>query len=137
MPYQHQAPASASPLESLATQFTQWRAARASRRTPVPLVLRQQTLALLGSQPKSHIIKALGINHSMLKNWQTQASEPSPANHFIPCPTEVAALAPALAFTVTASHGATLTITGDFSPAQLAAFAQGLCAAQPREVPSS
>ena len=80
-------------LTSLAEQFTQWRTTRSSRRSPVPTVLRQQALDLLSVYAKSQVIKALGINSTMLKNWQqvlgggesmTANSPPS----FVPLPTE-------------------------------------------------
>ena len=114
----------ASPLDKCADKFTQWRATRENRRTPVPASLRQQALDLLNDYRKSHVIKALGINNTMLKNWQGKETDSPPATPFIPLKTETTETASPLALTLSDSQ---LHVTGNFSLAQLTAFAQGLC----------
>ena len=123
-----------SPLDALAEKFTQWRAARANRRTAVPTPLRHQAIELLKDYRKSHVIKALGINNNMLKNWQGQHTEPPASDTFVSLNVAMPATEPNLAFTLTYSQGATLHIKGNFSLPQLTAFAQGLCPLAGHEV---
>ena len=125
-----------SPLDTLAEKFSQWRASRASRRTAVPTSLRQQAIELLKDYRKSHVIKALGINNTMLKNWQEQKAESSASGTFVSLNVATPAEEPALALTLINAQGATLQIKGNFSLPQLTAFAQGLCSAQTQEEPS-
>jgi len=59
-------------LESLSSAFAHWRTQRLSLSSPVPLVLQQHAIELLQIHSKAEVIKALNINHSMLKRWQQQ-----------------------------------------------------------------
>lgn len=114
-----------SSLDALATQFSDWRASRANRRTSVPEDLRNQALELLKSYRKSHVIKALGINSNMLKNWQERNVSLLPSNTFISLKTETSPTTPIFELTLTYSQGDEIRLKGDFSLAQLTAFAQG------------
>ncbi len=60
-------------LESLSSAFAHWRTQRLSSSSPVPLVLQQHAIDLLHIHSKAEVIKALNINHSMLKRWQQPA----------------------------------------------------------------
>ncbi len=64
-------------LASVSSAFTHWRAQRLSLSAPVPFVLQQQAIELLQVHSKAQVIKALHINHAMLKRWQSPGSETS------------------------------------------------------------
>ncbi len=71
-------------LESVSSALTHWRAQRLSSSAPVPLILQQQGIQLLQFHSKADVIKALNINHSMLKRWQQQEGQASTsASEFI------------------------------------------------------
>jgi len=57
-------------LESVALAFNNWRRQRTSLSDRIPLDLQQQAIQLLQFHSKPEVIKALNINHKMLKRWQ-------------------------------------------------------------------
>ena len=136
-PLSEQPTSNFSALDTLAEQFSQWRATRPYRSAPVPLALRQQAFELLNHHPRSQVVRALGISTAMVRNWHAQCAGGSQPPSFVSLPTEgstpEAARAP-ISFTLTYAQGMPLEVKGCFSPAQLAAFAQGLSLAQTREV---
>jgi len=64
-------------LASVSSAFTHWRAQRLSSSAPVPLALQQQATELLQVHSKAQVIKALNINHAMLKRWQAPEADTS------------------------------------------------------------
>lgn len=127
----HSATQHALTLTAVAEQFTQWRATRAHRRSPVPPELRQQALDLLQTHLKSQVIHTLGINSAMLKNWQHSlpgAPTNSAAPDFIPLDIPAPTLAMASPIDVTFTRGAAepLRLQGSLTLSQLTAVAQGL-----------
>jgi len=121
-----------SALEQLSTQFTEWRAARQNRRDPIPLTLREQALTLLQDYSKAKIIKAIGINSTIFKNWQTPAQptvKEVVQNTFVPLissPTLPESRPAAIEFSLTFSAGHQVSIKGHFLPSQLTALVRGL-----------
>ena len=128
-------------LDSLATDFTRWRAQRPHQRAAVPQSLRDRAVALASSRVR--VSKALSISYTMLNTWspklQAQAtphrrgmshiSTPTPASAPTFVPLEQAVADAALpAFTVSTSSGQRLTIEGACSPAQVSALVLALCA---------
>ncbi len=116
-----------SPLDTLIEQFAQWRNTRSSRRESTPKHLQQSAVTLLRDYRKSHVIKALGINSTILKNWQNPKPEDPAVSVFIPV--NLASLsegAARLEFTLAYSQGSEITVKGLFSAAQLSAVCQGL-----------
>ena len=116
-----------SSLDTLAEQFAQWRNTRSNRRQPTPKNLQQSAITLLRDYRKSHIIKALGINSTILKSWQASQSEDSVANAFIPVSLAGSSEDTSqIEFTRAYDQGLEITIKGSFSTAQLSAVCQGL-----------
>lgn len=118
-----------SELSALTAEFKTWRAQRLSRRTPVPDDLRRKALSLLNLCRRSHIIKALGINSTMLKAWQSQAFAVTEQTEFVPLKFVSAAESgqpPALDLTLSNRAGQKVSLKGDFSAAQLVLIAQAL-----------
>jgi transposase-like protein len=79
-------------LEAVQAEFQHWRANKAGPKTRIPAQLKQRAVDLCESYSSAKIIKALGINSSMLKNWSKQpASSNEPSNgaiEFIALPME-------------------------------------------------
>ena len=130
-------------LDSLATDFTRWRAQRPHQRAAVPQSLRDRAVALALASSRVRVSKALSISYTMLNTWspklQAQAtphrrgmshiSTPTPASAPTFVPLEQAVADAALpAFTVSTSSGQRLTIEGACSPAQVSALVLALCA---------
>lgn len=116
-------------LSALRAEFKTWRAQRLSRRTPVPDDLRRKALSLLNLCRRSHIIKALGINSTMLKAWQSQVSAPTGQTEFVPLNVVSAAESvqpSSLDLTLSNHAGQQVILQGDFSATQLALLAQAL-----------
>jgi len=57
-------------LESVTAAFDEWRKHRSSPRGRIPVALQTHAVELLQSHPVSRVLKALKINHAMLKRWQ-------------------------------------------------------------------
>lgn len=124
-------------LDELADQFSHWRMTRKGQRTAVPQYLRDATLRLQAHYKISTLIKKLGINTTMLKNWQESKIKTPSSQTFVPLhvkspvdaqSTQPSTLSPSssLEFTLTYAQGAQITLKGDFSLQQLTAIMQGL-----------
>jgi len=104
-------------LKSVSLAFNDWRRQRTSLGARIPLNLQQQAIELLQFHSKPEVIKALNINHKMLKRWQQQtdtsvcefinvatdsiiAPDPAPSKH---APLQV---------TLCNAQGGTMSITG-------------------------
>ncbi|PFG51665.1 hypothetical protein ATG98_0620 [Marinobacter sp. LV10R520-4] len=130
-------------LDSLAADFTRWRAQRPHQRAAVPQSLRDRAVALALASSRVCVSKALGVSYTMLSAWspklQAQAttrrrgtSHPSTstgaaAPTFVPLEQTVADAA-LPTFTLSTSSGQRLTIEGACSPAQVSALVLALCA---------
>ena len=116
-------------LNALVADFHAWRAQRPSRRTPIPDALRSKAVALLDSCRRTHIIKALGINNTMLKSWQNPDVAASSPTAFVPmsllADSEPDNASP-MAVTLINPLGQQVTLAGDFSAAQLALMVRAL-----------
>jgi len=98
-------------LETASTAFNHWRMNRSSTRGRIPLALQKQAIDLLQSYSKSQVIKALKINHAMLKRWQQEAT--TATCDFISLTTEPSlSTQPSLQITLRNANGGELTITG-------------------------
>ena len=113
-------------LSELQQAFAQWRQTRQPRY--VPDELRQQALELLSRHSRTELTRALGINYSMLKRWQSRPAGWSRNLDFVELPQaiphEVIALAASqaensgpLKLTVRRDPEA-LTLSGELSVAQ-------------------
>ena len=113
-------------LSELQHAFAQWRQRRQPRY--VPDELRQQALGLLLRHSRTELTRALGINYSMLKRWQSRPAGWSTNLDFVELPqamsNEVIALAASqaensgpLKLTVRREAEA-LTLSGELSVAQ-------------------
>lgn len=123
-------------LSALAAEFKAWRTQRPSRRTPIPDALRHEAVSLLDRCRRSHVIKALGINSTTLKAWQSLevATEEQPL--FVPlsiASTSEAAQPPSLELTLSNRAGQKVILQGSFSAAQLALVAQALSSSTQEE----
>ena len=121
----------ATPLAELSAQFAHWRATRDSRKSRVPTHLRTQAVRLLKHHKKSHVIKALGINSTMLKSWQPQSETPATPSiahdAFIPLPIQQEPdHSDTVEVRLSNPQGIELSLKGHFSIAQLIALSQGL-----------
>ena len=56
-------------LESVVSDFHQWRQNKTSPRNRIPEELKQKAVTLLMDMSSGKIIKALGISSTMLKSW--------------------------------------------------------------------
>ncbi len=74
-------------LESVAKQFTSWRATRHKGKN-TPTSLKEQAVALKSHYPVGKIVTALGINHSALKRW-SENNEASTQPTFISLPATI------------------------------------------------
>jgi hypothetical protein len=132
-------------LDSLATDFTRWRAQRFHRRAAVPQPLRERAVTLALASSRVRVSKALSISYTMLNTWSpklqaqatrcrravspTSKSSPASAPTFVPLEQAVADTDTAVpAFTVSTSSGQRLTIEGACSAAQISALVLALCA---------
>ena len=113
-------------LDAVSALFQQWRSQSVCRRTETPLELRTQAVALLQDYPRSHVVKALGINHTMLKQWQANpvAAQSSPA--FIPLSVHRVSPPTACELALDFGNGSQATLRGDFSLAELTTLLRGL-----------
>lgn len=113
-------------LNELQQAFAQWRQTRQPRY--VPDELRQQALRLLSRHSRTELTRALGINYSMLKRWQSRPAGSSRNSDFVELPqampNEVIALVASqaensglLKLTVRREAEA-LTLSGELSMAQ-------------------
>lgn len=71
-------------LSELQHAFAHWRQRRQPR--SVPEELRQQALGLLLRHSRTELIRALGINYSMLKRWQSLRAGSSITSDFVELP---------------------------------------------------
>ena len=108
-------------LSELQHAFAQWRQTRQPRY--VPDELRQQALGLLSRHSRTALTRALGINDSMLKRWQSRPAGSARNSDFVELH-EVIALAASraensgpLKLTVRRDPEA-LTLSGELSVAQ-------------------
>ncbi len=100
-------------LETVSTAFNDWRRHRTSSRGRIPLVLQKQAIELLAYYSKSQVLKALHVNHSMLKRWQQQEMAATECAFIRLTPESPAASAqPSLQVTLRNINGGELTITG-------------------------
>ena len=117
-------------LESIASAFDHWRNTRSSRKMTVPEHLREQAIELLNRYKPSHVIAALKINHSMLKQWRRNdnTSAPTPTPAFVTLANEVDVPTPDLASTLKISlrhsFGHEMSMRGEITPVQLRALVQ-------------
>ena len=116
-------------LTALAAEFSTWRAQRTHRSARIPLSLRDSAVDLLKVCRRACIIKALGINHAMLKAWQDERRTAPPPTAFVPLevshsPAPMAVLPTEL--TLANRSGQQVTLQGPFSGAQLALVARAL-----------
>jgi len=100
-------------LESVSAAFNDWRKHRASTRERIPLALQRQAIELLLCYSKSRVIKALNINHAMLKRWQLQNAPTSDGEFIRLSTTSLPASTPtSLRVTLRNADGGELTVTG-------------------------
>ena len=59
-----------SSLEQTAAEFDAWRQNRGSGSIAFPVHLRKKAVSLLANYTKNQVVKALKLNHAMLKQWQ-------------------------------------------------------------------
>ena len=117
-------------LDSVASAFEHWRNTRRSRREAVPAALRLQAVELLSRYTQIRILKALKINHSMLKRWSQRDAAPK-AMGFVPLPLpSTVPVSSSLQITLRNRQGGCMEITGAVSAAQLFSLAQGFAAQQ-------
>jgi hypothetical protein len=111
-------------LETVAAVFSNWRNHRESPGTRIPQSLQIQAIELLESYSKSQVIKALKINHVMLKRWQQRHTDKS-SSDFVRLPTEPlpGSFPSSLQVTVRNAHGGELHIAG-MSMSQLTTLAK-------------
>jgi len=79
-------------LESVVSDFKQWRQNKSHPRSRIPEVLKQKAVTLLMDMSQGKITKALGISSAMLKSWSvenTQNNNPTDTIEFIPRPLSV------------------------------------------------
>ena len=113
-------------LDAVSALFQQWRNQHTGRRTETPLELRTQALALLESHPRSHVVKALGINHTMLKQWQMSTTPADSASAFLPVSLPTALPQATRELTLVFGNGSQATLRGDFSLTELTTLLRGL-----------
>ena len=104
-------------LASLTERFNHWRLTRGkSRLTPPELI--KLAVDLIGDYPRSEIVKALGINSSMLSRWESQyLSTPQ----FVELPTTDASLTQADTLQIEITLGA-VHLKASGAVAELASF---------------
>jgi len=117
-------------LEAVSTLFQQWRSQSAGRRTETPVELRTHALALLQEYPRSQVVKALGINHAMLKQWQAAARPADTRAAFVVLSTPGAASHPLRELTLAFGNGSQATLRGEFSLTELTTLLSGLGSAR-------
>jgi len=71
-------------LNELQQAFAQWRQTRQPRY--VPDELREQALGLLSRHSRTELTRALGINYSMLKRWQSRRADGLVSAEFVELP---------------------------------------------------
>lgn len=111
-------------LEAVRAEFSQWRSTRTSTRETVPVTLQEHALALLHQHKQSHVISALGLNHSTLKRWQMARHQ---AAGFVSLPStpDVFTASPSMQATIIHPNGLQLQLKA-FSNQQLADLVQRL-----------
>ena len=75
-------------LEVVVKQFNEWRSTRGKARLTPPNLI-HSALGLIGAYPRNEIVKALGINSSMLSRWQVEQSKISDTPQFVELPRAV------------------------------------------------
>jgi len=134
-------------LDSLAADFTRWRAQRPHQRAAVPQSLRDRAVALALASSRVCVSKALSISYTMLNTWspklqaqattrrgaapQTVTRSCVSAPTFVPLEQAIAETETDITvptFTLSTSSGQRLTIEGACSPAQVSALVLALCA---------
>ena len=118
-----------SSLEVLVNDFQQWRSQRPHHREPIPQHLALRALALLDNYKLSHVVKALNINHKMIKAWRIkhQPSAPSSTSapafielgHSIASPEQARSEEEPTVLRVTYPNGCSVTLERDLSLEQL------------------
>ena len=118
-------------LDSVASAFERWRNTRRSRREAVPVALRLQAVELLSRYTQIRILKALKINHAMLKRWSQRDAAPKAMGFVpLPLPPSTVPVSSSLQITLRNRQGGCMEITGAVSAAQLFSLAQGFAAQQ-------
>lgn len=138
----------AQALESLKVEFDQWRQQKKTRGSRVPNELRQKALALQGQVKTSHLVNALGIGGSTLKEWSGKKktpAKPSSANGqttFVTLPADKlltsgdlppsphTAPMPRVHLSCESRDGLRWCLHGDVNPEQLSTFITTLTQAQ-------
>ena len=100
-------------LEAVSLAFANWRSDRGTPGARIPQGLRIQAIGLLQSYSKSQVIKALRINHVMLKRWQQRHTDMDKCE-FVSLPAEpvLESSTSSLQVTLRNAQGGELNITG-------------------------
>lgn len=110
-------------LESVTSAFDTWRQTRGDLKARVPDSLRQLAIKLLPQHRPGRVIRALKINHSMLKQWQHENTPSTTAFLALPIQPPERAAACALQITLRNRLGAEMHISGALSLDQLTRLA--------------
>ncbi|QEP41805.1 hypothetical protein D5085_02240 [Ectothiorhodospiraceae bacterium BW-2] len=108
-------------LAAVSQAFKDWREnPEKSARSRIPEALQQQTVALIGHYPVSHILKALRINYRQLSSWKKSREENDTIPGFIALEPSEPTSEPLLAlkWTTETTTGRPLSVEGELSPEQ-------------------
>ena len=115
-------------LESVQSDFQQWRATKSSTRSRIPDDLKTKAASLLTDMKSGKITKALGISSVMLNTWAGVTTKDTGRSREV----EFIALAPdtnatpteELTLSITQPNGNQWCLQGNVSESQLALFIQ-------------
>ena len=115
-------------LESVQSDFQQWRATKPSTRSRIPDDLKSKATSLLADMKPGRITKALGISSVMLNTWSGVTKKGSATPHeveFITLPLDTNATPTEdLTLSITQPNGNQWCLQGNVSESQLALFIQ-------------
>ena len=117
-------------LESVQSDFQQWRSIKPSPRSRIPDDLKTKATSLLADIKPSKITKALGISNAMLNTWSGSITKNTDAPHeveFIALPLDINAKPTEdLTLSMTQPNGNQWCLQGNVSESQLALFIQSI-----------
>tara|TARA_B110000211_G_scaffold234382_1_gene303791 strand:+ start:140 stop:535 length:396 start_codon:yes stop_codon:yes gene_type:complete len=124
-------------LESVQSDFHQWRINKASVRSRIPDSLKQKAVSLLVNTKPGKITKALNISSAMLRSWSSeplQNSNPDTVVDFIPLLTgNPSTTSNDTTLTVTQSNGNQWNLHGNITESQLGTFVRELITSGERQ----
>ncbi len=115
-------------LNSLSSEFQQWRLTRKHPREKTPQFLKEKALELSQYYSSGHIKTALNIADSTFHKWRKQATIIDEPREFIVVPEEPNAISDEMILELACKNGNRLQLSGAITPELLAVITGALLA---------